>query len=310
MNGGKASFEGRGSGRVIQVSEKRQNCVIDKNDPMQMATDIPLVIVVLDSTNCTLSKYDELAADWQRAQEAPAVSVAVVRRGTLHHAGGYGAATIESTYQTASVGKQFTAALTLLLAEITSAIVSGGELRFSPGDAWEYSNAGYVFAGLLIGRHTGRFYGDLLRDRVFLPLGMTTAGVTEPDAPPSYCRDSGGLVRASSVSPTMNRLADGGLTLSVLDFARWEAALSADWGHRVDEMFTETSLNNDVGCGYSLSWFLSSTRRGRVAAHAGGWQGYSTAMVRYLDEGISAVVLANVEGADASGLAHALTILT
>jgi CubicO group peptidase (beta-lactamase class C family) len=306
-----------------------------------------------------MSKYDDIATAWLRAQEVPALAVAVLRRGMLLHAAGYGAATEASTFQTASVGKHFTAALALLLsasgelpsldasvslpelpaswsgitmrhllshtggipadgydsldlssdytdAEIARAIASGGELSFRPGEAWEYSNAGYVLAGLIIGRITGRFYGDLLRDRIFLPLDMATAAVTAPGAAPGYCREGSALVPASFVAPTLNRLADGGLTLSVLDFARWEAALCGDWGCRVADMFVETRLANGDGCGYGLGWTLRVTPRGRVARHAGGWQGFSTAMVRHLDEGISAVVLSSLDDADATGLADAL----
>jgi CubicO group peptidase (beta-lactamase class C family) len=194
--------------------------------------------------------------------------------------------------------------------ELARAIASGGQLRFSPSTGWEYSNAGYVLAGLVIGRLIGTFYGDLLSDRIFQPLGMTTAGVTPPGEHPGYCRDNGSLIPAPFVSPTLNRLADGGLTVSVLDLACWEAALGSEWGHRVGEMFKETRLKSGAGCGYGLGWFLSSTLRGRVAQHQGGWQGFSTAMVRYLDEGVSAVVLANLEDADAAGLAHALTLVT
>src|SRR5579883_523219 len=284
--------------------------------------------------------HDRLVSAWRRANGAPSVSVAVFRFGALLHAAGYGAASVETVYQTASLGKHFTAALALLLsasgelpaldapvlrcfpelpetwreitlrqllshtagipaagydgldlssdysdAAIATAIASGGELHFPPGTAWEYSNAGYVLAGIAIGRLTGRFYGDLLRERIWEPLGMT---------------------RAAFVSPTLNRLADGGLTLSVLDFARWEAALCGDWGRAIAEMFVETRLASGAGCGYGLGWFLSSAARGRVAEHDGGWQGYSTAMVRYLDRGISAVVLSNLEDTRASGLAHAL----
>jgi CubicO group peptidase (beta-lactamase class C family) len=308
-----------------------------------------------------MSKYDDIAIAWQRAQQVPALSVAVLRHGTLLHAAAYGDATVQTTFQTASVGKHFTAALALLLstsgelpglddpishvlgeipanwngitlrhllshtagipaagydaldlssdytdAEIALAIASGGELSFCPGDAWEYSNAGYVLAGLVIGRITGRFYGDLLRDRIFLPLGMATAAVTPPGFPPGYCREGADLVPAPFVSPTLNRLADGGITLSVLDFARWEAALSSDWGRSVAGMFIETRLASGAGCGYGLGWSLSATPLGRVARHAGGWQGFSTAMLRHLDEGTSAVVLSNFEDADAPALADAL----
>ena len=309
-----------------------------------------------------MSRYEELAFAWQRENNAPALSAAILRKGVLVYAGAYGSACVDTTFQTASVGKQFTAALVLLLcgsgelpgldagilhalpevprdwggitlrhllshtagipwdgyesidlsldhsdAEIARAIAAGGPLRFAPGNAWEYSNAGYVLAGLVIGRMTGRFYGDWLLDRIFQPLGMTTAGVTPPGAVAGYCREGESLVPAPFVSPTMNRLADGGLMLSVMDFARWEAALCGEWGNGVSAIFRETRLHSGSGCGYGLGWFLSSGERGRVAEHNGGWQGYSTAMVRYLDEGISAVVLANVEDADATRLAHALT---
>ncbi len=55
----------------------------------------------------------------------PGLSVAILRQGTLVHAEGYGLAnldhqaraTVDTIYQTASAGKQFTAALILLLAE-------------------------------------------------------------------------------------------------------------------------------------------------------------------------------------------------
>jgi len=279
----------------------------------------------------------------------------------LLHAAGYGAGAPETVYQSASLGKHFTAALALVLAasgegppldtsvapylpevpepwsgitlrhllshtggipgsgyesldfgrdytdsELVSAISAGGPLEFEPGTAWRYSNAGYVLAGIAIGRSTGTFYGDLLQDRIFRPLGMTTATVTGPGAPVGYIREGGHLVPAEYVSPTLNRLADGGLCLSALDWVRWDAALWGDWSGRVGEMFRETRLASGLPSGYGLGWSLSAGEHGRVAEHDGGWQGFSTAMVRYLDEGVSAVALANVADADATALVHQL----
>jgi D-alanyl-D-alanine carboxypeptidase len=189
---------------------------------------------------------------------------------------------------------------------LVRAISSPGALDFPPGAAWQYSNAGYVLAGIVIGRATGVFYGDLLRERIFVPLQMTSAAVTAPDGPIGYIREGHTLVPAAYVSPTLNRLADGGLCLSVLDFARWEAALCGPWGVQVASMFAETPLAGGQPSGYGLGWFLSQGEHGRVAEHDGGWQGFSTAMVRYLDQGVSAVVLANVAHADVSTLAHRL----
>ena len=59
-------------------------------------------------------------------------------------------------------------------------------LAFTPGTRWSYSNTGYVLLGALIHRVTGAFYGDLLRERIFQPLAMTSARViSEADLVPN-----------------------------------------------------------------------------------------------------------------------------
>ena len=51
---------------------------------------------------------------FRRARQIPGLSVALLREGTVVHAAGYGSASAETVYQTASTGKQFTGALVLL----------------------------------------------------------------------------------------------------------------------------------------------------------------------------------------------------
>ncbi len=61
-------------------------------------------------------------------------------------------------------------------------------LGFQPGEKWQYSNLGYVTLGILIHKVSGKFYGDFLQERIFKPLGMTTARIiNEAD----YCSESG-----------------------------------------------------------------------------------------------------------------------
>ena len=52
---------------------------------------------------------------------------------------------------------------------------------FRPGDRWSYSNTGYLLLGAIVHRVTGVFYGDLLRDEIFRPLGM---GESSPGSKP------------------------------------------------------------------------------------------------------------------------------
>ncbi|MFO0951112.1 MAG: serine hydrolase domain-containing protein [Isosphaeraceae bacterium] len=49
-----------------------------------------------------------------------------------------------------------------------------------PGTKYEYSNVGYALAGLMAEHVTGRSWEDLMRRRLFEPLGMTTAGFGVP----------------------------------------------------------------------------------------------------------------------------------
>lgn len=48
-----------------------------------------------------------------------------------------------------------------------------------PGE-FLYSNVGYVIAGAALERATGKSWEDLMRERLFAPLGMTTAGFGAP----------------------------------------------------------------------------------------------------------------------------------
>ena len=50
----------------------------------------------------------------------------------------------------------------------------------NPGVRYEYSNVGYIIAGAVAERCTGKSWEELLRSEVFTPLGMTTAGFGPP----------------------------------------------------------------------------------------------------------------------------------
>src|SRR6185436_15136380 len=100
--------------------------------------------------------------------------------------------------------------------------ISSIPLDFQPGEKWNYSNPGYVTLGILIHKVSGKFYGDLLQERVFKPLGMTTARIiNESDIianrAAGYRLVKGELKNQEWVSPALNTTADGSLYLTVLD---------------------------------------------------------------------------------------------
>ena len=87
-------------------------------------------------------------------------------------------------------------------------IVARIPLAFPPGTKWSYSNLGYLTLGILIHRVTGKFYGDVLEERIFHPLGMqTTRIMSEADIIPNraagYRLVKGELKNQEWVSPTL-----------------------------------------------------------------------------------------------------------
>jgi CubicO group peptidase (beta-lactamase class C family) len=51
-----------------------------------------------------------------------------------------------------------------------------GEPEETPGRRYIYSNGGYVTAGTMLERVTGRPWEELIQERLFAPLGITSAG--------------------------------------------------------------------------------------------------------------------------------------
>ncbi|MGI8601791.1 MAG: serine hydrolase domain-containing protein [Verrucomicrobiales bacterium] len=56
--------------------------------------------------------------------------------------------------------------------------------KSAPEAAYEYSNAGYTFAGLMIERRIGQPWEKLMMEKIFNPLGMKSAGFGAPAKDP------------------------------------------------------------------------------------------------------------------------------
>jgi CubicO group peptidase (beta-lactamase class C family) len=187
-------------------------------------------------------------------------------------------------------------------------------LAFAPGEQWSYSNMGYVMIGILISKVTGKFYGDFLQERIFKPLGMNTARIiSEADIVPNraagYRQEKGVLKNQPWVSPSMNTTADGSLYLTVLDLAKWDAALYTDKllkKSTLDQMWTPVKLNNGKTKQYGFGWAFENVRGHKLIEHGGAWQGFTSHISRYVDDKLTVIVLANRAGANPGAIAHGI----
>jgi CubicO group peptidase (beta-lactamase class C family) len=108
--------------------------------------------------------------------------------------------------------------------------VSPRPLAAAPGAKWAYSNIGYVFAGAMAERVTGKPWEDLIAQRLFGPLELRSAGfgpqvsLGRVDAPVPHMFVAGKL-KAFPGGPSADNPPTAGPAgtayMSVLDFARW-----------------------------------------------------------------------------------------
>jgi CubicO group peptidase (beta-lactamase class C family) len=192
-------------------------------------------------------------------------------------------------------------------------------LAYPPGTAWSYSNLGYLTLGVLIHKVTGQFYGDFLQQRIFRPLGMsTTRIISEADIVPNrsagYRLVNGQIKNQEWVSPSLNTTADGALYFSILDLAKWDAALYTDRLLRrssLEQMWTVAPLRDGKPNSghYGFGWSIAKQDGHRLIEHGGAWQGFETQISRYVDDGLTVVVLTNLAGADPGRIAHGVARL-
>lgn len=187
----------------------------------------------------------------------------------------------------------------------------GIPVAFAPGEKWQYSNMGYLTLGILIGKVTGKFYGEFLRERIFQPLGMSARIINEADIIPNraagYRLDKGELKNQQWISPTLNTTADGSLYLTALDMAKWDAAL---YGEKLlkraslEQMWTPVKLNDGKTAPYGFGWFLGEVNGHRLIEHGGAWQGFKSDIARYVDDRLTVILFANLIQASPDKLAH------
>ncbi len=182
----------------------------------------------------------------------------------------------------------------------------GLNLEFEPGTRWNYSNTGYVILGVLIHKASGRFYGDLLKERIFAPLGMKTARIISeeeivPNRAAGYRLVNGELKNQEWVSPSLNTTADGSLYLSINDMIAWDNGLRAKAILKPETwsmIFTPVVLKSGRTFPYGFGWSIEEIGDQTRIHHGGSWQGFKSYISRYLGDDLTVIVLANLADAD------------
>ena len=203
----------------------------------------------------------------------------------------------------------------------------GAGLSFSnaPGDAFEYSNLGYVSLGKVVSKVSGMRFQDYITKHILVPLGMHNtlweyAKVAPAQLALGY-RWSGAAWEREPILHDGDAAAMGGLITTADDFARYVALHLSAWPARdgldngpvrrasLREMQspkvfagfnTKTTLVDGKTANPKVSFYaygLSSTRDSRnvvTSGHAGGLPGYGSQFRFAPDHGVGVFAFSNL----------------
>ena len=189
-------------------------------------------------------------------------------------------------------------------AEVLELVSRQRALNFPVNTRYLYSNSGYTVAALLVEKVSGKTMQAFTSERIFAPLGMSSAQwrmdfrTIIPGRAFAY--------RFSPVGwqqdyPFSNLYGAGGLILTVDDMLRWTAALHGGRvgnGTTLATMAAPATLRDGARTEYGLGLMVREWRGVREIAHSGSTAGYRAYLAHYPDAGLSIAMQCNAGNAD------------
>lgn len=184
------------------------------------------------------------------------------------------------------------------------------ELNFTPGQEDLYCNTSYTLLAVIVKRVSGKSLSEFAQERIFKPLGMTHT---------LFPRDYSDVVknRAFSYQPGLqggyqdfsfadSTLGPTGVVTSVEDMALWDKNFDRGIvGGKVVQtaMLKKGVLNSGKETSRGSGILIEEYRGLRVIKHSGSIAGYRSRYIRFPEQHLSVVILANTSDVDADSLA-------
>ena len=246
-------------------------------------------------------RYDQPARDF--LPELPTAASAVTVRHLLNHTSGLW------DYEVLIPESRTTQ---LTDDDVLALVASKDSLSPPAGTTYCYSNSGYVLLGIITARAGGMPFPELLRTRIFEPLGMraTVAHVEGRDTVPHRAHGyspRGGTFVQTDQSVTSATLGDGGIYTNVDDMVRWDQALSGTGLVDAETMAhatTPPSLPDGATTEYGFGWFIDTYRGAKRWRHTGETSGFRNAIQRFPDRKLTVIVLTNRSSGEPGALAE------
>lgn len=188
-------------------------------------------------------------------------------------------------------------------------------LVFNPGEKYQYCNTAYFMLAEIITQVSGMPWQDYIRDNLFIPAGMNNSYMTEfypiiPNRANGYMYYNDTLINATAMYAVRP---SGGFLSTSSDMIQWEKAirerkiiLRKDNWEKLWQPFIKTSDKADAKEYYGFGWVIDEYRGRKLIVHGGANTGFRSVYARFVNDGLSIIILTNTDEANPRAIANAL----
>lgn len=184
---------------------------------------------------------------------------------------------------------------------------------FEPDARWSYNNGGYMLLSAAIEKVAGQPLDDVLRDRIFTPVGMHDTRLRRwdqdfvPNSATLHVRNAAGLWSRTYMGVEISGA--GGMVSTVDDMLRWLKHMREPFVGSAETwrlMREPLRLKSGHSTGYGLGLITERYRGVEVRHHAGGVMGGNSQMISVPEAGLDISIAVNRSDISAIALAHAV----
>lgn len=188
-------------------------------------------------------------------------------------------------------------------------------LVFKTGEKYQYCNLGYFMLAEIIKRASGMPWQDYIREKLFVPAGMTNSYLTDfyriiPNRADGYMRNRDTLINATAMYAIRP---SGGFLSTSSDMIKWERSMAEqkiilrkDNWQKLWQPFIKIADKADSKEYYGFGWAIDEYKGHKLIVHGGANIGFRSVYARFVNDGLSIIILTNTDEANPRAIANAL----
>jgi D-alanyl-D-alanine carboxypeptidase len=188
-------------------------------------------------------------------------------------------------------------------------------LDFKTNEKYQYCNLAYYMLAEIITQVSKMPWQNYIRDNLFLPAGMKNSGMTDfypiiPHRASGYMHKGDTLVNAEAMYAVRP---SGGFLSTSSDMIRWNKVLDEkkiiltkeNW-NLLWTPFIKVSDKPESKAYYGFGWQIEDYKGHKVVMHSGANTGFRSTYIRFVNDGLSIIILTNTDEANPGVIARTL----